>query len=81
MPPAELSEWLARIRAEYLEMPGLELTAPQMWRLWRLDKKTCEAIVKTLVQDGFLIANGHGAYRLAQPNPLTRRRTSPSTPG
>ena len=58
MPPVDTSEWLARIRAEYLEMPGLQLTAPQMWRLWRLDKTTCDAVVETLVEDGFLISNG-----------------------
>jgi len=69
MPPREVSEWLAIVRAEYLEMPGLQLTAPQMWRLWRLDKTTCEAVVETLVHDGFLIANGHGAYRLADHQP------------
>jgi hypothetical protein len=68
MPPTDVSEWLARIRAEYLEMPGLQLTAPQMWRLWRLDKTTCDAVVEALVEDGFLIANGHGAYRLARSN-------------
>jgi len=69
MPPVDVSEWLARIRAEYLEMPGLQLTAPQMWRLWRLDKTTCDAVVKELVDDGFLISNGHGAYRLAHSRP------------
>ena len=69
MPPIDTAEWLARIRAEYLEMPGLQLTAPQMWRLWRLDKTTCDAVVETLVEDGFLISNGHGAYRLARSIP------------
>jgi hypothetical protein len=31
------AELLVRIRAEYLEMPGLRLTAPQAQRLFGLD--------------------------------------------
>ncbi len=34
---------LQRVRAEYLEMPGLKLTAPQARRLWGLDCATCDA--------------------------------------
>jgi hypothetical protein len=49
-----LSEWVNRVRAEYLEMPGLSLTKWQMRRLWVIDADTCDAVVGSLVASGFL---------------------------
>ena len=40
---------LQRIRAEYLEMPGLNLTAAQAQRLWGLDGATCDMVLAALV--------------------------------
>jgi hypothetical protein len=48
------NEWVERIRAEYLEMPGLCLTRRQMRRLFVLDAGTCDAAVDELVRSGFL---------------------------
>ena len=48
------NEWVERIRAEYLEMPGLCLTRKQMRRLLMLDASTCDAAVDELVISGFL---------------------------
>ena len=48
------NEWVERIRAEYLEMPGLCLTRNQMRRLLMLDASTCDAAVDELVICGFL---------------------------
>ena len=48
------SEWVALVRAEYLEMPGLALTKRQMGRLWALDPSACDAIVDVLVASHFL---------------------------
>jgi hypothetical protein len=39
------AELLRRVRAEYLEMPGLRLTAPQAQRLFGLDAETWEGIL------------------------------------
>ena len=47
-------EWTARVRAEYLEMPGLSLTRWQMRRMWLLDASLCDAVVDTLVASHFL---------------------------
>jgi hypothetical protein len=47
-------EWTARVRAEYLEMPGLRLTRWQMRRMWLLDASLCDAVVDTLVASHFL---------------------------
>lgn len=49
---------IARLRAEFLEMPGLQLTIPQAARLCGMDRATCEAIVAALVASSFL---RHGA--------------------
>lgn len=54
---------LRRIRGEYLEMPGLTITIEQAARLWGLDGETCRGLLSTLVDDGFLVCTGEGAYR------------------
>lgn len=43
-----------RIKAEYLEMPSLRLTARQAQRLFGLDPANCEHILDTLVENKFL---------------------------
>jgi hypothetical protein len=43
-----------RVRAEFLEMPGLSLTVHQAARLWGVDHTACEAIIRTLVDAAFL---------------------------
>jgi hypothetical protein len=37
------TQLLRVIQAEYLEIPGLHLTQPQVQRLWSLDAHTCDA--------------------------------------
>ena len=49
-----VAEWTQRIRAEYLEMPGLSLTRAQMRRLWPIEAPLCDAVVNALVASGFL---------------------------
>lgn len=51
---AVVAEWAHRVRAEFLEMPGLSLTSRQMRRLWLLEPQVCDAVVDTLVTGGFL---------------------------
>jgi hypothetical protein len=43
-----------RVRSEFLEMPGLELTMPQAVRLWNLGLDDCRGVVDSLVDAGFL---------------------------
>jgi hypothetical protein len=64
--PAEL---LNRIRAEYLEMPGLRVTPHQAQRLWGLDEQTCHDALTELVAAGFLMKTPTGQY--------SRRTTGP----
>jgi hypothetical protein len=56
MPTIEppVAEWVARVRADYREMPGMCLTSDQMCRFWHLDPSVGAAVAKTLVDAGFL---------------------------
>jgi hypothetical protein len=49
-----LESLLARVRAEYLEMPGLSLTLEQAQRLWAMERGTCEALLQALTDSQFL---------------------------
>lgn len=59
------SDWLKLIRAEYLEVPGLQLTELQARRLWGLDPVTCEALLSALLDVNFLKRTRQGAYMRA----------------
>ena len=43
-----------RVRGEFVEMPGLELTLPQAVRLWTLGADDCRYVIDALVDAGFL---------------------------
>jgi hypothetical protein len=58
-PPERL---LARIRAEYLEMPGLRLTLEQMERLCGVERTLCQQVLDSLVEANFLCLKSNGAY-------------------
>jgi hypothetical protein len=55
-------EWTNRVRAEFLEMPGLSLTTRQMRRLWLIDAHTCDAVVSALVASGFVHRRANQSY-------------------
>ena len=57
-----VEDWLMLVRAEYLEMPGLSLTKPQVERLWGLDAVTSEALLAALVDVKFLRRTVGDAY-------------------
>lgn len=50
------------VRSEFLEMPGLRLTAAQAARLWSLDRPTAVRVLDALTATGFLLRNRQGAY-------------------
>ena len=57
--PSTASELLdrslqARIRAEYDDMPGLNLTLPQASRLFNCDATTCTRALMRLITEGVL---------------------------
>jgi hypothetical protein len=53
---------LQRARADFLEMPGLRLTAAQARRLWMLDSGLCEAVLTELVGSQFLARSGGDSF-------------------
>jgi hypothetical protein len=72
-----MTELLVRIRAEYVEMPGLKLTTPQARRLWGLDGATCDA---ALVNAKFLSRRREDLFAMATPRAeQTPRRGSGTT--
>ncbi|HEY7170588.1 MAG TPA: hypothetical protein VH417_07055 [Vicinamibacterales bacterium] len=56
-----------RIRAEFLEMPGLCLTSAQAQRLWSLGPRTCEALLRSLTDARFLRRTKRGLFVLYAP--------------
>jgi hypothetical protein len=59
-----IHDWLRLIQAEYLEMPGLHLTKPQIQRLWRLEQPLCDTLLDALVASDFLKKTPREAYVL-----------------
>ena len=57
-----LTTLVERIRAEYLEQPGLRLTEAQASRLWRLDAPTTRHALNTLTGAEFLQRSEDGRY-------------------
>jgi hypothetical protein len=51
-----------RIRAEYLEMPGMRLTVQQVERLFGIERPLCKAVLDALVDADFLCVNANGTY-------------------
>jgi hypothetical protein len=47
-------DWMALIRAENLEVPGLALSRPKACRLWGLDEELCAIVLDSMVAAEFL---------------------------
>ena len=53
---------LERIRAEFLEMPGLRLTLEQAQRFCGVEPTLCKAVLDALVDAKFLCVKANGTY-------------------
>lgn len=62
MKGADVASLITRIRAEYIEMPGLALTERELCRLAGLDTVTCETIFRMLTEQQFLVRTAKGTY-------------------
>jgi hypothetical protein len=58
----EFAAVLRRAEAEFLEMPGLQLTEAQASRLWGWDSALCRAVLVRLVETHFLVRTRHSAF-------------------
>jgi hypothetical protein len=54
---------LARIRSEYIEMPGLVLTSAQAARLWGFSPRRAGELLAVLLDAGFLACDKKTVYR------------------
>jgi hypothetical protein len=53
---------LERIRAEYLEMPGMRLRLEQVQRLCGIERSMCKVALDSLVDAKFLCVKSDGCY-------------------
>jgi hypothetical protein len=53
---------IARVRAEFNEMPCLRLTMPQLQRLFALREDICGRVIATMVCEGSLWKSTDGRY-------------------
>jgi hypothetical protein len=61
MAPVEFEALVRRVRAEFLEMPGLRLTVAQAMRLWGVEGDVCHSVIDRLVTSQFLRWTPHGS--------------------
>ena len=73
-----MSRDMARIRNEYVEMPGLVLTLPQAARLWSLSESRSQLLLSLLVEAGFLICDKKTVYRRRLDRSEKRQSDAPS---
>jgi len=75
---------LERLRAEYLEMPGLKLRMEQVQRLCGIEQTMCTFVLDALVKTNFLCLKSDGTYvRLtdgSSPRPRPAKAVATSTP-
>jgi hypothetical protein len=60
--PRGVEELLRRVHAEFIEMPGLRLTAAQAQRMWGIGSSVCEMIFNTMIEEKFLTRTRDGAF-------------------
>lgn len=63
-----------RLRAEFLEMPGLRLTSGQVQRLCGVEKTLCQRGLDLLVETEFLYVKPDGVYARATDGEVSRPR-------
>jgi hypothetical protein len=67
---------LERLRAEFLEMPGLRLTAEQVHRFCGVERADCVSALDELVRENFLSEKPDGTYARATDGHQSRKRTA-----
>ena len=71
-----MDEVLQRIQGEFVEMPGLRLTAAQAQRLWGLERDVCDALLGALVDANFLSQTRDGSFVRTDGAPVTKVSTT-----
>jgi hypothetical protein len=71
---AAMDHTLERLRSEFLEMPGLRLTAEQVHRFCGVERADCAVALAALVRENFLCAWPDGTYARTADGLPTRHR-------
>ena len=71
-----LDDVVNRLRAEFLEMPGLRLTSGQVQRLCGVDKTLCQLGLDSLVATKFLYVTSDGVYARTTDGEVSRQRVA-----
>ena len=69
-----IGDVVARLRAEYLEMPGLRLKSGQVERLCGIDRTLCQMALELLVDAQFLRVSADGHYTRVADGEMSRPR-------
>jgi hypothetical protein len=70
-----IDDLLSRLRAEFVEMPGLRLTPEQVQRLCGIEHTICRFVLASLVDERFLCLKPDGRYaRLTEEEHRPSRR-------
>ena len=56
------ADLLLRVKAEFMEMPGLTLTYDQAVKLWACHPVVCREVLEALVETRFLIRTRRAAF-------------------
>ena len=62
----DLGKLVERVRGEFNEMPGMQLTEAQAARLWGLEPTACRGVVDLLVGADVLRRTSNGRIALAR---------------
>jgi len=62
----DLNRWVALVKGEYRDMPGLNLTKAQVRRMWGLENGECDLVLQRLQASHFLRVTSSGSYVLAE---------------
>jgi hypothetical protein len=60
-----LEDAMRRVRAEFAEMPGMQLTPAQAARLWHFEPELCTTVLSALVNTKFLVKTRHEKFARA----------------
>jgi hypothetical protein len=69
-----IRDLIERVRAEYVEMPGLSLTSEQLARLCGIDRTMCDLVLGVLIDQKFLALRSDGRYARRTGGESIRRR-------
>jgi DNA-binding IclR family transcriptional regulator len=76
LPEAHLEDLARRIRNDFAEMPGMQLTFEQIRRLWHVPREDCALALHLLVAAGLLVQDADRRFRLGEPR---SRRSLPTS--